>query len=168
MLTAVGARDAVVLYILEHFFLGHTVGMCVGIKIINKIICSVAHFALLAVKKRIGEGRNMAACLPNSGVHQNIGVNLIAVFTLLNKAFAPCIFYIVFKPCAERAVVPCIGKTAVNIAAGEDKASALTKRYNFFHCFFCVVHNRQFIPLYILLLFSSFFFYAFKIIRNFL
>ena len=53
MFTAVRARNAVVLNILEHFLLGHTVCMGIRIEIINKVICSVAHFTFLAVKKRV-------------------------------------------------------------------------------------------------------------------
>ncbi len=138
MLAAVRAGNRMSLDILKHLLLRHTVGVSVGVKIINEVIGSVAHFTFLAVKERIGEAGNMAARLPNLRVHKNIGVNLVAVLSLLNKTLSPSIFDIVFESCAERTVVPCVGKTAVNIAAGKNKSSVFAKGNDLVHSLFCI------------------------------
>ena len=135
-----GAGDAVVFDILEHLLLGHAVGVGLRVEIVDEIIGPVAHFAFLAVQKRVGERGNMATGLPYPGVHQNIGVHLIAVFPFLNEALSPSVLYIVFEPCPEGAVVPGVGKAAVNIAAGENEAPGFTEVHNFFHGFFRLIH----------------------------
>ena len=128
---------------LKHLVLGHAVGMSVGVKVVDEVIRSVTHFALLAVKQRVGEAGNMAACLPYSGVHEDIRVDLIAVFSLLDKSLSPRVFDVILQPCAEGAIVPSVGKAAVDLAAGENEASALTKSDDFIHGFFLIFHHIQ-------------------------
>ena len=110
---------------LKHLVLGHAVGMSVGVKVVDEVIRSVTHFALLAVKQRVGEAGNMAACLPYSGVHEDIRVDLIAVFSLLDKSLSPRVFDVILQPCAEGAVVPSVGKAAVDLGALEDETGRL-------------------------------------------
>ena len=83
--------------ILEHLFLGHGVGVSVGIKALDKIVRSVAHFTLLAVQKRVGKAGNVSRSFPYPWVHQNVGVKLEAVAALLNKALSPSVLNIVLK-----------------------------------------------------------------------
>ena len=130
-----------VLDVLEHLLFGHTVGMRVGVEIVNQIVGAVTHFALFAIQKRIGKRRDMAACLPNARMHQNIRIDFITVFALLNEAFAPSVFDIVFQARAQGTVVPSIGKPAVYIAAGENKPSVFAKCNDFFHRFFRVLKH---------------------------
>ncbi len=138
VLAAVRTGNRMSLDVVKHLLFRHAVGVSIGVEVVYKVVGSVAHLALLAVKERIGEARNMTACLPNSRMHKDIRVNLVAVFSLLDETLSPCIFYIVFKPRAERTVVPCIGKSAVNIAARKNKASVFTKRNNLVHCLFSI------------------------------
>ena len=124
--------------VFKHFLFRHTVGVSFGIEIVNEVIGSVTHFALLTVKERIGEAGNMTARLPHSRVHKDIGVNLIAVLSLLDKTLSPGVLNIVFQPCAERAVIPCVCKTAVDVAACKNEASVLAKSNDLIHCFFSI------------------------------
>ena len=124
--------------IFKHFLFRHTVGVSVGIEIVNEVIGSVTHFALLTVKKRIGEAGNVTARLPHSRVHKDIGVHLVAVLSLLDKTLSPGVLYIVFQPCAERTVVLCVCKTAVDVAACKNETSVLAKSNYLVHCFFSI------------------------------
>ena len=71
-------------------------------------------------------------------MHENIGVNLVAVLSLLDKTLSPGVLNIVFKSCSERAVIPCVCKTAVNIAAGKNESSVFAKGNNLVHSLFCI------------------------------
>ena len=126
MLAAVRAGNRVCLDIVKHLFLCHSVCMSFGVKIVDKVICTKTHLAFLAVKKRVGERCNVSACFPYSRVHEDVGVNFKTVPDFLYKAFSPGILYVVFKSCTQRAVVPCVCKSAVNVTACKNKTSALT------------------------------------------
>ena len=99
----------------------------------------MAHLALLAVEKRVGEADDMAACLPDSRMHENVRVNFVAVSALLNESLAPGVLDVVLHSCAERAVIPGVRKSAVDVAAGENEASVFTQSDDFFHCFFGII-----------------------------
>ena len=117
--------------------MAHAVGVRVFIKLLDKIIGTEAHLALLAIEKRVGEASDMAACLPNPGVHEDIGVDLEAVVALLNEALAPGLLNVVLEPCAKGTVVPSVCKTAVNFRPSKNVASVFTQGYDFIHCKFC-------------------------------
>ena len=124
---------------LKHLLLGHAVGMGVGVEILDESIGSVAHFAFLAVEQRVGEAGDVSARLPDSRVHENVRVNLVAVSALLNESLAPGVLDVVFHSRAQRTVVPGVRKTAVDVASGKNKASVLAQGDDFFHCFFGIV-----------------------------
>src|SRR5699024_1735364 len=96
--------------------------------------------AVFAVHQRVGEAADMAGSNPDLWVHQDSAVQTDVIWILLNKAFPPGAFDVVFELYAQRTVVPCLGKTAVDFRAGIHKASAFAESNNFFHCFFGVVH----------------------------
>ena len=135
-----GAGYAVALDIFKHLRLCHSVGVSVGVKVLDKIVGSVAHFALLAIKQRVGKARDVSRSLPNSRVHKDIRVQLVGVSARLNKAFSPAVLDGVLKSRAQRTVVPSIGKTSVYLAPRKNKSSALAQGDDFVHCLFGVFH----------------------------
>ena len=142
VLAAVGAGNVMILDVLEHLLLGEPVGVGVGVKVVDQIVRAKAHLALFAVQQRIGKALHMAAGLPDPGIHEDVRVHLVAVAPLLDEAFAPGVLHIVLEPRAQRAVVPGVGKAAVDLGACEDEAPALAERNDFVHGFFGVVHSQ--------------------------
>ncbi len=140
MLAAVGAGDVVGLDVVEHLGLGHAVGVGLGIEVVDQVVRAEAHFALLAVQQGIGKALHMAAGLPDPGVHQDVGVHLVAVAALLDEALAPGVLHVVLEARPQRAVVPGVGKAAVDLGAGKDEAAVLAQGNDFVHGFFGVVH----------------------------
>ncbi len=65
----------------------------------------------------------MTACNPDFRIHQNSAVQPDIIGAFLDKFFDPCFFDIIFKFNAERAIIPCIGKAAVDFAAAVNKAA---------------------------------------------
>ena len=141
MLAAVGAGDMVVLYILEHLLLGHAVGVGLGVEVIDEVVGPVAHLTLLTVQKGVGKALDMAAGLPDPGVHEYVRVHLEGAAALLDKALAPGVLNVVLKPCPEGSVVPSIGEAAVNIAAGEDKPPGLAQAGYHVHGLLSMLHS---------------------------
>ena len=129
-----------ILDVLEHLLLGHAVGMGLGIKVVDQIVGPKAHLALLAVQQGIGKALHMAAGLPHTGVHENVGVHLVAVAALLDEALAPGVLHVILETGAQRAVVPGVGKAAVDLGPGKDEAAVLAQGDDFVHGFFSVVH----------------------------
>ena len=84
----------------------------------------------------------MARSHPHLGVHQNGGVHAHVSGGLLHKLLPPGLFHVVFKLHAQGAVVPGVGKPAVNLAAGEDKAPGLAEVDDGIHSFFACFHSR--------------------------
>ena len=141
VLAAVRAGDVVVLDVLEHLLLRHAVCVRVRVEIVDQVVGAVAHLALLAVEQRVGERGHVAARLPHARVHQDVGVHLVAVLTLLDEALSPRILDVVFQPCAERAVIPRIGETAVDVASRENEASVFAQGDDFLHRLFFGLQN---------------------------
>ena len=136
---AVRADDVVVFDILAHLFKGPAGRIDAGV--FNEFVGAVAGLAVFAVHQRIGKAAHMAGRHPDLRVHENRGIQADVVGIFLDKFFPPGAFDVVFEFNAEGAVVPGIGKAAVDLAAGIDKASAFAERNDFFHCFFSVVHK---------------------------
>ena len=85
----------------------------------------------------------MAAGLPHTGVHQDVGIHLKAVIPLLDKALPPGVFDIILEPGSQRTIVPSVGQAALNLAALKNKASVFAESYDLFHSFFRVFHHIQ-------------------------
>ena len=88
---------------------------------------------LAAIEKRIGKSCKVTACHPGLRIHENCGVQTDVVAVFLNELLPPRALYIVFEFDAQRTVVPGVGKSAVDFAAGKNKASALAERNQFIH-----------------------------------
>ena len=140
VLAAVRAGYRVRLDVLEHLLLGHRVGVRVRVERLDEVVRADAHLALLAVKQRVAERRDVTARLPHARVHEDAGVQLEAVVALLNKALAPRVLDRVLETRAERAVVPCVRQSAVYLAAGIDEAAVLAERDDLFHCLIRRIH----------------------------
>ena len=117
----------------------------------DQLVGAEARLAGLAVHQRVGKTAHVAAGHPGFGVHEDGGVHAHVVGAFLHKLAPPGLFDVVFKFHAQRAVVPGVGKAAVNFAARKDKAAALAQRHDLIHRF-CNCHNDslllKFPPIY--------------------
>ena len=147
MAAALRASDALLFDVGSHFLKApsgrvviETILECV---IFNELVCSVTHFALLAVHKGVGETANVTGSHPSLGIHNNGAVKAYIIFALLNELFPPSALNVVLKLNAKRAVVPGVCQATVNFGAGEDKAASFAKRDDFVHCFFRIIHSTS-------------------------
>ena len=138
-LAAVGALDFVVPDVVHHLLVAPAGGIFPGL-FFNELVGPVAGLALFAVDQRVGETSHMAGSHPNLGVHQQSGVQAHIVPGLLDKFLPPGFFHVVFEFHTQRAVVPGVGQTAVDLAAGIDKAPVLAEIDDHFHGLFGVFH----------------------------
>ena len=146
VLAAGGAGDIVLLYELLH--LGMTVGIdglgqlkaVLFAPVLNDLVCTETLVALTAVHERIGEAAEVTGCDPGLGVHQYSSVKTNIVGVLLDELLPPGLFNVVLQLNAKGAVVPGVGKAAVNLAACEDEAAVFAQGNDFVHCFFGVFH----------------------------
>ena len=136
---AVGARDLVLIDIGLHLLVGPAGRVFAG-RVLDQLIRAVTGLAVLAVHQRVREAADMAGSNPGGRVHQDRRVQTDVVWALLHELLAPRGFDVVFKLHAERAVVPGVGKAAVDLRAGIHEATALAQGYDFVHCLFAVFH----------------------------
>ena len=132
--TAVGAFYAFFVDESAHTVELPTLGVNSGL-LLDKLVGSVAGFAVLAVHKRVGEAAHMTGSNPHLRVHKDSGVKTHVVGAFLNEGFPPGAFYVVFKLHAEGTVVPCVGKTAVYFRTCVNKSAVFAKCNDFIHCF---------------------------------
>ena len=124
-------------------------------EIFNQLICAESGLAGLAVNQRVGESAHVSGCHPSLRVHQDRRVETDIVLGFLYELPPPGVLDILFQFCAQRTVIPCIGKTTVNFGARIDKPSVLRKGNDFFHCYFSVyiAHVHSTYLFYFVLLF---------------
>ena len=146
MLAAAGAGDVLVLDKVLHLLLGEGVDGLAELEavlvapVLDELVGAEALLALLAVHQGIGEAGQMAAGHPGLGVHEDGGVLPHVVGVLLHELFPPCLFDVVLQLHAQRAVVPCVGKAAVDLGACEDDAAVFAQRHDLIHGLFSVFH----------------------------
>ena len=87
----------------------------------------------------------MSGCHPSLGIHEDRGIKAHVKLILADELLSPSVLDIIFKLNAERAVIPGVGETAVDLASGIYKSSALAKSHDFVHCLFGVFHACHFI-----------------------
>ena len=134
LLAAHGADDVMLGNVLFQLLVGPAVAGLLALgEIFNQLVCAEASLAGLAVHQWIVEAAHVAGSHPDFPVHQNGRVQTHVVFAFLNELLPPGLFHVVFEFHAQRAVVPAVGQTAVNFAAGENKAAPLAKRNQFIH-----------------------------------
>ena len=139
MLSAAWTRNVLFLDVICHLLVCPACNVS-AVKILDEIVGSVSCLTLLAVHKRIGETAEVTRCHPCLRVHKDSGIKTYVVLVLLNEFLSPRCFDVCFQLNAERTVVPCICKTAVDLAARINEASAFAKCDYFVHCLFGIVH----------------------------
>ncbi len=132
---AVRAFDAVFLDEVHHLLVAPAVGGFAG-EVLNQLIRTVTGLAVFTVHERVRKSANMTGSDPNLRVHQDGAVQADIVWALLNKAFPPCAFNIVFQLYTKRTIIPGVGETAVDFGTSKNEASALAQSNDFFHGFF--------------------------------
>ena len=148
VLAAGGAGDVVLLNKVLHLALGEGVDGLTQLEavlrapVLNELIRAEALVALAAVHQRIGEAAEMAARHPGLRVHQDRGVKADVVGILLHELLPPGVLDVLLELGAEGAVVPGVGKAAVDLAAGEDKAAVFAQRDDLVHRLFGVFHGE--------------------------
>ena len=136
---ALRAGDAVILNVGAHLLEGHAIG--VAAVFFNELVGTVTGFAVLAVHQRVGEAAHMAGGDPGLGVHDDGGVKAYVIGGLLDEFLPPGLFHVVFELHAQGAVVPGVGKSAVDLASGVYESSALTEGDDLIHGFFFVFQH---------------------------
>jgi len=122
------------------------IGMVV---VFDQLVGAVTALALLAVDQGIGKAADVAGSDPGLGVHQDGAVDPDIMGIFLDKFLPPGRLDVVFQQDTQRAVVPGIGQTAIDLRTWEDKATILSQGNDFLHGFFCrkhdalVLHFRQ-------------------------
>ena len=124
--TAVRAFDALFFDEIHHLLVAPAVGGHAGL-LLDELIGAMAGFAVLAVHQRVGKTAYMAGSHPHLGIHQDGAVQSHVVGGFLDKFLPPCSFDIVFKLHTQGAIVPGVGKAAVDFAARIDKAAAFAQ-----------------------------------------
>ncbi|MPM89197.1 hypothetical protein SDC9_136305 [bioreactor metagenome] len=142
---AVGAHNVVLADVRRHLFKAHAVG--VAARIFNQLVGAVAGLAVFAVHQRVRKAAHVAAGHPYLRVHQNGRVQPDVVRRLLHELFPPRAFHVVFKLDAQRAVVPRVGKAAIDLTAGKNKPPVFAKGNYFVHRLLGVIHLVLFPPI---------------------
>ena len=147
VLAAGGAGDVMLLNKVLHLALGEGVDGLTQLEavlrapVLNELIRAEALVALAAVHQRIGEAAQMAARHPGLGIHQDRRVEADVVGILLHELLPPGVLDVLLELGAEGAVVPGVGKAAVDLAAGEHKAAVLAQGNDLVHRLFGVFHG---------------------------
>ena len=136
---AVGAADVMLLDEFHHPLIAPAVRDGT-VEILDQLVGAMTAFAVPAIHQRVGESAHMAGSHPHLPVHQDGAVQPDIGGAFLNEFLPPCALDVVFQLHAQRAVIPGVGETAVDIRAGIDEAAALTERDDFLHGFVRVVH----------------------------
>ena len=82
---------------------------------LNELIGAMARLALLAVHQRIAEPTDMTAGHPDLRVHQDRALDPDIMRILLNKTLPPCLLDIFLEFHAQRAEIPRIGQSSVDL-----------------------------------------------------
>ena len=114
-----------------------------GAEILDELIGAEALLALAAVHQRVGEAAQMAGGHPRLRVHQDRGIQTDVIGILLHEFLPPGALDVVFQLDAERAVVPRVGKAAVDLGAGEDIAAVFAQRDQLVHGFFGIFEHSM-------------------------
>ena len=129
----------------DHLLVGHGLGgdalqRVLGQPVLDQLVRAVAALAAFAVYERVVEGRDVAGCHPDLRVHEYRTVEPHVVGVFLHEFLPPGPLDVVLELHAERAVVPAVGKAAVDLTAGVDEAAVLAERDQLFHGLFRILH----------------------------
>ena len=142
MLAADGADDVLVLGDESvHLVEAHGIDVDLGVLLADELIGTVAGLAGAAVQQGVREAGNVAGRHPSLGVHDDGGIEADVVGAFLHELLQPCLLDVVLELDAQRAVVPAIGQTAVDLRAGEHITTVLAEiddhikgLFALFHC----------------------------------
>ena len=144
VLAADGADDVLVLGDkLVHLVKAHRIDVHLGVLVSNELIGAVTGLAGLAVEQRVGEACHMAGRDPGLRVHDDGRVEADVVRAFLHEFLEPGLFDVVLELNAERAVVPAVGQTAVDLGACEDKTTVFAEGNDLVHGLFTVFHHSS-------------------------
>ena len=116
-----------------------------GTEILNDLIRAETLMTLFTVHQRIGKTAQMTGGHPCLRVHQDRAVHTYIVGAFHNKLFPPGLFHIILQLHAKVAVIPGVGKSAVNFRTRIYESSGFGKCYDFFHGLFHRVISSTFI-----------------------
>ena len=151
VLAAGGAGDIVLLHKIFHLRLGKGIDgagqlkAVLGTPVLNDFIGTEALVAFAAVHQRVGKAGKMAGGHPGLGVHQDGGILADIIGVLLDEFLPPGALDVVLQLHAQGAVIPGVGQSAVNLAAGVNKPAVLTQVYQGIHRFFGIFHVYTFL-----------------------
>ena len=146
MLAAAGAGDVMLFDKVLHLGLGIGVDRLRKFKarllapVLDDLVGAKALVALAAVHQRIRETAQMTGGDPGLGVHQDGGIQSDIIGVLLDKFLPPGALDVVLQLDTQRAVVPGVGKAAVDFAACENETAVLAQGDDFVHGFLSVLH----------------------------
>ena len=125
-----------------HLVKGHAVHIHVLalLAVSNQLVRTVAALASAAVHQRVAEVAHMAGGDPGLRVHQDSGIQADVVGAFLHKLFHPCFFDVVFELNAQGAIVPAVGKAAVNFATRVDETTIFAQVDDHVQGLFAVLH----------------------------
>ena len=113
-----------------------------GAVVLDELVCTEALMALAAVHQRVGEAAEMAGSDPRLRVHEDRAVEADVIRVLLHELLPPGALDVVFHLDAEGAVVPGVGKAAVNFGASEHEAAVFAQSDELFHGFFSIFQHN--------------------------
>ena len=143
-LSAIWTRNLLFPDVVHHFFIRPASRICT-VKVFNQVICSVASLAGFAVHERVREATEVTGSDPSLWIHQNGTVQTDIIGAFLNELLPPSPFDIIFQFDTEWAIIPSVGKSAVDFRTGIYKASGLTKVNDFVHAFFLIGQHYNFL-----------------------
>ena len=109
----------------------------------GQIVGAETGLAGLAVEQRVREARDVAGRDPGLRVHDDGRVEADVVRAFLHEFLEPGLFDVVLELNAERAVVPAVGQTAVDLGACEDKTTVFAEGNDLVHGLFTVFHHSS-------------------------
>ena len=142
MLAADGADDVLMLgNELVHLVEAHGIDVDLVMLFADQLVRAVPGLAGLAVEQRVGEAGDVAGRDPRLRIHDNGRVKTDVVRAFLHEFLEPRLFDVVFELNAERAVVPAVCQTAVDLGTGEHITTVLAEiddhikgLFALFHC----------------------------------
>ena len=146
MLAAVGARNLLFLDEFHHLFISPAVSSLAGC-ILNALVGPEPLLTVLTVHQRVRKTANIDRCHPSLGVHEDRRVQAYIIGTFLNEFLPPCTLYIVLELHAQRAVIPGICQSAVDLGARVYKSPAFAEGNDLIHSFFGIFHVYQPFPI---------------------
>ena len=139
MLSAARARNLLLYHEFLHLFLGPSIYGALQrntvflAEILDNLISTETLLTLLTIHKRVGEACQVTGGNPGLRIHQNGTVDTDIILGLLYEFLPPGLFNVVFQLYTQVSVIPCIGKTAINLRTRIHKSSGFCQGNNRVH-----------------------------------